>query len=149
MKRGIAIVMGIAFAGGLALAACAQQMSNVKTYHATLSGAQEVPPNKNTGTGTIDVTYDPATKTLSWKGSYAGLTGPVVAAHFHGDAPPSPPAPNSKIEVPVTATSSPFQGSATLTDAQAADLMAGKWYFNIHTAQNKGGEIRGLIKAGM
>ena len=33
-----------------------------------------------------------------------------------------------------------------LTDAQIADLNAGKWYFNIHTAANPGGEIRGQLK---
>ena len=45
---------------------------------------------------------------------------------------------------------SPLKGEATLTDAQAADLAAGKWYFNIHTAANKGGEIRGqVMKGGM
>jgi hypothetical protein len=38
-----------------------------------------------------------------------------------------------------------MNGSATLTDAQAADLMAGKWYVNVHTAENKGGEIRGQV----
>jgi hypothetical protein len=36
-------------------------------------------------------------------------------------------------------------GSATLTDAQAADLLAGKDYINIHTAANPGGEIRGQV----
>jgi len=40
------------------------------------------------------------------------------------------------------ATSSPAEGSATLTDAQAADLAAGKYYVNVHTAANPGGEIR-------
>src|SRR6266851_816002 len=43
---------------------------------------------------------------------------------------------------------SPIKGSATLTDAQAADLTAGRWYFNIHTAANKGGEIRGQVVKG-
>jgi hypothetical protein len=43
---------------------------------------------------------------------------------------------------------SPIKGSATLNDAQAADLMAGRWYFNIHTAANKGGEIRGQVVKG-
>ena len=43
---------------------------------------------------------------------------------------------------------SPLKGEATLTDAQAADLAAGKWYFNIHTAANKGGEIRGQVMKG-
>ena len=43
------------------------------------------------------------------------------------------------------ATSSPVEGSATLTDAQAADLTGGKYYVNIHTAANPGGEIRGQV----
>jgi hypothetical protein len=43
---------------------------------------------------------------------------------------------------------SPIKGSATLTDAQIAQLEAGKWYVNIHTDANKGGEIRGqLVRA--
>ena len=40
---------------------------------------------------------------------------------------------------------SPISGTATLTDAQAADLEAGKFYFNIHTAANPGGEVRGQV----
>ena len=32
-----------------------------------------------------------------------------------------------------------------LTDAQIADLQAGKWYFNVHTEKNKGGELRGQV----
>jgi CHRD domain. len=40
---------------------------------------------------------------------------------------------------------SPIKGAATLTDAQIADLNAGKWYFNVHTAANPAGEIRGTV----
>jgi hypothetical protein len=40
---------------------------------------------------------------------------------------------------------SPLEGSATLTDAQANDLLAGKLYVNVHTEANKGGEIRGEV----
>jgi hypothetical protein len=43
---------------------------------------------------------------------------------------------------------SPVKGSATLSEAQAADLMAGKYYFNVHTAANPGGEIRGQVVKG-
>jgi hypothetical protein len=41
---------------------------------------------------------------------------------------------------------SPIDGTATLTADQVKDLLAGKWYFNVHTAQNPGGEIRGQIE---
>ena len=34
----------------------------------------------------------------------------------------------------------------TLTDAQEQDLLAGNLYFNVHTAKNPGGEIRGQIE---
>jgi hypothetical protein len=40
---------------------------------------------------------------------------------------------------------SPAKGTATLTDAQAADLQGGRWYINIHTNANRGGEIRGQV----
>jgi hypothetical protein len=45
--------------------------------------------------------------------------------------------------------SSGMEGSSTLTAAQAADYLAGKWYVNVHTAANKGGEIRGQVTPGM
>src|SRR5689334_8457678 len=84
-----------------------------------------------------------ADKKLSWKLSYSGLSGPATAAHFHG---PAEAGKNAGVAVAIpNATSSPVEGSATLTDAQAADLMAGKYYVNIHTAANPGGEIRGQV----
>jgi hypothetical protein len=49
------------------------------------------------------------------------------------------------VPVPSSALANPMAGKATLTDAQIADLKDGKWYFNIHTAKNPGGEIRGQM----
>lgn len=120
--------------------------ADMTKYKASLSGAGEVPPNNTKGTGAIEATYDSATKTLSWSGEYTGLTGPAIAAHFHG---PAAPGANAGVLVPVDAMSSPFKGSATLTDEQAKDFADGKVYFNIHTAANKGGEIRGQLAPGM
>jgi CHRD domain len=109
----------------------------------TLDGKSEVPPNTSAGTGTADVDYDAATKKLSWKLTYSGLTGPATAAHFHG---PAEAGKNAGVAVAIpNATSSPAEGSAVLTDAQAADLMAGKYYINVHTAANPGGELRGQV----
>ena len=53
---------------------------------ATLDGKSQVPPNTSAATGTADLDYDPASKKLSWKLSYSGLSGPATAAHFHGPA---------------------------------------------------------------
>jgi hypothetical protein len=112
-------------------------------FKATLDGKSEVPPTTSAGTGTADIDYDPASKKLSWKLTYSGLSGPATAAHFHG---PAAPGENAKPAVAIpSATSSPSEGSATLTDAQAADLEAGKLYINVHTAANPGGEIRGQV----
>jgi hypothetical protein len=112
-------------------------------FKASLNGKSEVPPNATAGTGTADIDYDPASKKLSWKLTYSGLTGPAKAAHFHG---PAEPGKNGGVVVAIPgATSSPADGSATLTDAQAADLEAGKLYVNVHTEANPGGEIRGQV----
>jgi hypothetical protein len=114
------------------------------SFVADLKGASEVPPNDTKGTGAVNATYDTASKKFTYTATYMGLTGPAKAAHFHGPAAPGANAP-PVVPVPATALESPIKGEATLTDAQAADLEAGKWYFNVHTAANGGGEIRGQL----
>ena len=109
---------------------------------ATLDGKSEVPANTSAGKGTADIDYDAATKKLSWKLTYSGLSGPATAAHFHG---PADAKTNAGVVVPAKDAANPIKGEATLTDAQAADLQAGKWYYNVHTEKNKGGEIRGQV----
>ena len=80
---------------------------------------------------------------MTWRINYSGLSGPPTAAHFHG---PAAPGANAGVAVPIpNPATSPVQGPATLTDAQAADLLAGRYYINIHTAANPGGEIRGQV----
>jgi hypothetical protein len=81
-------------------------------------------------------------KTLTYTVNYKDLTGPAMAAHFHDAAAPGGDGPPI---VPATVSPSPIKGTATLTDAQIADLNAGKVYFNVHTAANKAGEIRGTL----
>jgi hypothetical protein len=126
----------------LMIAAPAAQAES-QTYKATLNAAAQVPPNDSKGTGALTATYDTVTKKLAYNVTYANLTGPATAAHFHG---PAAAGANAGVLVPVNGElASPMKGEATLTDAQAADLQAGRMYFNIHTAANKGGEIRGQV----
>jgi len=109
---------------------------------ADLKGASEVPPVDSKGSGSVTATYDTASRKLSWKGTVTGLSGPATAAHFHAGEPGK----NGGVAVPIAgADKGSFEGSATLTDEQATELMAGKWYVNVHTAANKGGEVRGQV----
>jgi hypothetical protein len=126
-----ALASGAAFADTVAL-------------KADLEPSSEVPPRVSHGHGGLNATFDTSTKSLQWTITYEGLSGPVTMAHFHG---PAPVGQNAKIQVPIDngALASPIKGSATLTDQQVTDLMAGQWYFNIHTAQNPSGEIRGQV----
>ena len=113
------------------------------SYKTDLKGSTEVPANETKGTGSVDATYDTASKKLTWTINYSGLTGPATAAHFHS---PAEAGKNAPPTVPLSGKlDSPIKGEATLTDAQATDLKDGKMYFNVHTAANKGGEIRGQM----
>jgi Cu/Zn superoxide dismutase len=125
-----------------ALAFAAPAMAAMMSMKADLKASNEVPPGNSKATGTVTVTYDPATKKLSWKGSYSGLSGPATAAHFHG---PASSGKNAGVMVPINPHGASFEGSATLNDAQANALMGGNMYVNIHTAAHKAGEIRGQV----
>ena len=127
-----ALASGIAFADTVAL-------------KADLEPSSEVPPRVSHAHGMLDAIFDTSTKALQWTVTYADLSSPISAAHFHG---PAPVGQNAKIQIPIdkSALASPIKGSATLTDQQVTDLMAGQWYFNIHTAQNPMGEIRGQVR---
>ena len=132
---------------GLLAAVAMAPMANAAmvTYKATLSAAAEVPPVQSAGTGTAAVNVDPATKQISWRVDYSGLSGPAAAAHIHCGAAAGG---NAGVALPLGTApnwASPLQGSGALTDAQLAELQAGKCYVNIHTAANKAGELRGQL----
>lgn len=132
-----------AFAIAACVALATPAAAEMLTMKVPLSGANEVPANTTAGKGEADVTFDTTTRKLAWKVSYSGLTGPATMAHFHG---PAEPGKNAPIVVPIPHPNvSGTEGSATLTEAQAADLLAGRYYVNVHTAAHPGGEIRGQV----
>lgn len=119
--------------------------SSSSAMMARLSGASEVPPVMSNASGTVEASLNKQTNELSWTVTYSGLSGPATGAHFHG---PAMAGANAGVVVPMTGSlTSPIRGVASLTAAQVADLMAGKWYVNLHTAANPNGEIRGQIPA--
>ncbi len=70
-----------AFGAVIALAGPASAADKMK---AMLDGKSEVPANTSAGKGSADIDYDAASKKLTWKLTYSGLSGPATAAHFHG-----------------------------------------------------------------
>ena len=109
----------------------------------TLSGTQEVPPVKTSasGSGTITVGND---KSVSGSVTTSGVNG--TAAHIHTGAAGQ----NGPVAVPLTKGADgntwSVPAGAKLTDAQYDAYKAGNLYVNVHSAANKGGEIRGQIK---
>ncbi|WFP60077.1 CHRD domain-containing protein [Mesorhizobium sp. WSM4904] len=118
-------------------------MAETMKFKATLDGSQQNPPVTTKGKGTATLTFNTTSKKLSWNVKYSGLSGPASAGHIHG---PAAKGENADPVIPFKKVKSPIKGSATLTDAQATDLDAGKYYVNIHTAANPDGEIRGQIE---
>lgn len=120
--------------------------TTILSFNRTYSGANEVPANASTATGTISGTYDSGTNRIFFAINFSGLTAPASAAHFHGNATPGI---NAPVLVGYTgfpnATSGSYFGTSVLTDAQEAGLLAGLWYSNMHNSVFPGGEIRTQI----
>jgi hypothetical protein len=127
-----------------------KQTDDIYKISASMTPAQETGTltGNPTGTGTTTGTYDAATNSLQYNVTWTGLTGPATLGHFHG---PALAGSNASPVVTFTLVNNGSAGSATgtvtLTDAQETDLLAGKWYANIHTQANGAGEIRGQVTA--
>lgn len=115
-----------------------------------LSGAQEVPVKTTEAMGTADVSYNKTTRVLTYTLNWSKLTGIPSGAHIHG---PAMRGVNAPIKHDFFAIF-PKTMAGTFTNAVMVDgvalvedsLLLGRYYFNIHTPMNPGGEIRGQIE---
>jgi hypothetical protein len=118
--------------------------TNLTALTAQLSGAGEVPPVITEASGTLEASLAPGSNVLTWTLNYTGLSGPLTGAHFHG---PAMAGQNAGVAVPISGPlASPVSGSVTLNAAQVAEINAGNWYVNLHTAAHPEGEIRGQLQ---
>jgi Ca2+-binding RTX toxin-like protein len=117
-----------------------------RIFEAFLSGAQEVPPTPSTATGFGTVTLAGPEDQIVVALNYIGLSGNNTLTHIHAAAPRGQnAAPLIDLRVSGATADSFTTNPIAVTPAQVADLKAGRWYFNVHSTVNGGGEIRGQI----
>ena len=125
----------------LALAACAGMMSSGKTVNVRLTGAEEVPPvmAQGSGSGSFTIGEDGA---VSGSVTTNGVQGTM--AHIHQGAKGQ----NGPVVVPLTKNGDTYSApaGAKLNDSQMQAFRAGNLYVNVHTAANKGGEVRAQLQ---
>jgi CHRD domain len=139
------------------------------TFGGILSGANEVPPNTSPGSGSVTVVLDPTAETIQILASFFDLGTPDMAAHIHccqttpgtnvGVATTIPAFAGFPLNVtqgtylsPVFSLEDPsffnpafvmLQGGMEQAEtALIAGIQNGQTYFNIHTTQFTGGELR-------
>ena len=127
-------------------------VDNMRRVTVTLSGAQETPAVTSTGTGTAKIVFDPMLKTINYNITWTlgSSTATTTNMHFHG-AEDGTDLKSSVVALGITGFPTGNTGTVTgttvpLTDVQVAQLLAGKWYLNIHSSTTPSGELRGNIK---
>ena len=131
----------LVFLASLSLAACAGMMSGGSAVRVNLSGAEEVPPVSVPGSGSGSFTIG-EDGTVSGSVTTIGVQG--IAAHIHIGARGT----NGPVIIPFTKSGDAYSApaGAKLNDAQMQAFKAGNLYVNVHTARNKGGEVRGQLQ---
>lgn len=176
MNSSIRMKMGsVVGAAVLICAVIAPAEATILSFGTSLIGANESPPNASPGTGSVLVTVDTDLSTMRVEAPFAGLLGNTTAAHIHccvaapGNAGVATTTP-SFTGFPLGVTSGTydwtfdmtlpgsFNGAflnnatnlgnvATAWATLYTEMAAGRTYFNLHTVQFPGGEIRGFLTA--
>src|SRR5258708_4214486 len=128
----------------VALAACAtvsDMWSGGKTASVKLSGAGENPPVKTSASGSGSFTL---AKDGSVKGSVTTTGVQGTMAHIHRGARGT----NGGVAIGLAKSGDTYTvpDGTKLSDADQAAFKAGNLYVNVHSAANKGGEIRAQIQ---
>jgi hypothetical protein len=158
----------VALALLLASASLSPAAATTFVFAGTATGTQEFPPNASPGTGNVTVTWDDVAHTMAVEAFFSGLIGTTTASHIHVSLPGEPAGgvatqTPSFIGFPLGVTNGTFNNTfdmtlassyragfitdngGTVAGAEAALLTAlldGRAYFNIHTTEFPGGEIR-------
>jgi hypothetical protein len=132
----------------LALAGSGPATADVFAFiNMPLTGSQQSPAVSTSGYGSFTGLYDNSSKILTFNVTWQLQPNAIVnGSHFHG---PASLGQNAGVVIPVTGLSASnsgrYGGSVILSAAQESDLLAGKWYFNIHSNLAPNGEVRAQL----
>ena len=129
--------------GLLVLAAAILAAAATPALAETLSFKANIQPIAGTdskASGELTAEYDTGSKKLTWHGSYKGIGTYAISGVLHG---PDPGRPGAVVRL--RNIDSPFEGTAIISEQQAGDLEAGKWFILIRTAAAPQGELRGQL----
>jgi hypothetical protein len=147
-------VLGLTFTGRTeGKAAVTAQNARPVVFSAHLTASQEAPnPPTSAGIGAGVFVLSADHTHLDYAFSFAGLTSPVILAHFHNASFGS----SGGVVRTICSGACPAAGtlitgtwastdSEPLTSAMVTALLQGQIYVNVHTANFGGGEIRGQV----
>lgn len=136
------------FSALLPLAVCALgALGSAQTalFQFPLQTSQVVPPVGTGASGSGMLSLNPLTGNVTVAGSYAGLAGTQTLVHLHGPALAGASAPVVATLTGSGGTSGSFSGLALLNVTQSAEVLAGKFYLDVHTTTSPDGELRGQV----
>lgn len=142
------LVRGLLFAGAcsvLTLTAGAQ----VIELRATINAAQETPASTSPATGSAIMLYDIGTNTFDLVVSISGISNTATASHIHEAATGVAGSVVTNLGAEAVYTRSGNTLTATFRNVthggDKLKLIQGGAYYNIHSAQFPGGEVRGQL----
>jgi hypothetical protein len=136
-------------AAGVVCAAALNVSAQVVELRATINQAQENPPTGSPGTGNAVMFYDVASNKFDLVVSITGMTNTATASHIHEGATGT----NGGVVTNLGGEAAYTRTGNTLTatfrgithGGDKLKLIQGGAYFNIHSAQFPGGEVRGQL----
>ncbi len=130
------------FPPGMVVAA----MNGQAGHTAQLDGAQEVPPVDTAASARGSVVLSADETRITVRLAFSGLGSNNTMSHIHG---PALPGANGGVIFDLGSSGQTFgelgPHQFAVSPEQVADLKAGLWYFNVHSVDHPGGEVRGQI----
>lgn len=135
----------LVLAAAFCLASCGalRTDAHLAAFSSQLTGMNQVPPVPTSGSARVVAVLDKNKLLFRWKVPAISITGAVTAIHFHGPAKVGANA-DAVLKFKLFANK-PLGDQATVSAAQASDLLAGRWYVTFHTSTHPSGEIRGQL----